>query len=650
MLAVPSLLELTVAEKGSFGVYFKVPAQPQGLKASPRCNLYCKLHVVSHPSRFEMSIIPQQHNSNAIPLVGSHNQVYNISGDQYNTTNTTHHHHLSTPSQLEENVLAALKPVDRSVYYVTPCMQGTRQWVFDQIHTWLNDFQAPNILWLGGSPGAGKSTIASTLVSQLAEMGRLGSQFFFKRGDATLSNPAVVWRTIAFDLAQVDSVFAERLMKNIKERKVDLSRADIESHFKYTIADPLTESWKRHTEGEAGHDTTDTEGERPRKRQMQNDGHDNFASQSLVIVLDALDECGSDVSQSVQRRILMDTITRWSRLHPSFKLFITSRDQQITPSFRNVSYHIFLETGDLTSHESNIDIQKYFEQRFAEIASGFPSLPSWPGPSIIKQLTNHAAGLFVWADTVMRYLEEGFPKTRLERILGGAFREPGDAVDQLYQQILQLSFKNAEVLDLYRRVVGAIVLAKMPLHRVDLKHFLGQPEDESCIDFVLKQLSSVISIQNTDGRIYTSHLSFSEFVCDPGRCEPTFVIDVTVHNQIMASACLQVMKSSLRFNICNIETSHIRNDDLDLASRIEKFIPPRLSYACTFWTEHLQVTTADIELRYAVKDFLHTRLLYWLEALSLVKNVKMASQALMQIRNWSVVSLLPRLSARKLMH
>jgi hypothetical protein len=190
-----------------------------------------------------MSIISQQ--TNAIPLVGSHNRIYNISGDQYNTTNTTHHHHPSTLSQNEENILAALKPVNRSGYYVTPCMKGTRQWVFDQIHTWLNSTHAPNILWLGGSPGAGKSTIASTLASKLAEMGRLGSHFFFKRGDVALSDPAAVWRTVAFDLAKVDPVFAERLMENIKDRKVDLSRADIELHFKYTIEDPLMESWNR---------------------------------------------------------------------------------------------------------------------------------------------------------------------------------------------------------------------------------------------------------------------------------------------------------------------------------------------------------------------------------------------------------------------
>jgi hypothetical protein len=186
-----------------------------------------------------MSLISQQHNTDSLDtsITGSHNQVH-IVGRDYTTI--THHHGTS-----QETVLAALKPVDRSAYYVTPCMRGTRQWIIDQIHNWLNDVQAPNILWLGGGPGAGKSTIASTVVSQLAEMGRLGSSLFFKRGDIALSDPAVVWRTVAFDLAQVNPIFAGRLVTNLKERKVDLSRADIESHFKYLIEDPLTEFWKR---------------------------------------------------------------------------------------------------------------------------------------------------------------------------------------------------------------------------------------------------------------------------------------------------------------------------------------------------------------------------------------------------------------------
>jgi len=147
-----------------------------------------------------------------------------------------------TYSSPQDSLSAALKPVDRSGYYVPPCMRGTRHWVIEQIHTWINDSEMPNILWLSGSPGVGKSTIASTLVSRLLEMGKLGSHFFFKRDDVTLSDPAALWRTVAFDVAQTDSVFAKRLLGNL--HKVDATRPDIESHFKHLISNPLSESLK----------------------------------------------------------------------------------------------------------------------------------------------------------------------------------------------------------------------------------------------------------------------------------------------------------------------------------------------------------------------------------------------------------------------
>ena len=44
-----------------------------------------------------------------------------------------------------------------------------------------------------------------------------------------------------------------------------------------------------------------------------------------VVVINALDKCGSDSSQSEQRAFLK-TITKWSRLPKQFKLIVTSRD------------------------------------------------------------------------------------------------------------------------------------------------------------------------------------------------------------------------------------------------------------------------------------------------------------------------------------
>lgn len=117
-----------------------------------------------------------------------------------------------------------------------------------------------------------------------------------------------------------------------------------------------------------------------------------------VVVLDALDELGCESSQLAHRRILMKTIASWSCLPSAFKLLITCRDVP----FQLACNQITLETGDFVSPEATIDIQIFFKQRFTKIAVSCPSLPPhWPGTSIIKQLTNHAAGLFIWAETVV---------------------------------------------------------------------------------------------------------------------------------------------------------------------------------------------------------------------------------------------------------
>ena len=194
------------------------------------------------------------------------------------------------------------------------------------------------------------------------------------------------------------------------------------------------------------------------------------------------------------------------------------------------------------------------------------------------------------------------------------------------------------MLDVFKGIVGAIALAKTPLLRTDLKHFLEKPEDESAIDLTLGKLSSVITISSPGGRIYISHLSFAEFVCDPNRCDGTFVIDRRSQSQIMALSCFRVMNAGLRFNICDIETSHVRNDDLDLAPRIEKYIPDYLSYSCLFGAEHIQLSPFDPELLQEVNTFLYTRLLFWLEVLSVIKDIKIASRALLLLGEWSKVS------------
>jgi hypothetical protein len=264
------------------------------------------------------------------------------------------------------------------------------------------------------------------------------------------------------------------------------------------------------------------------------------------------------------------------------------------------------------------------------------SLPlNWPGDRIIEQLTERGAGLFIWADTVVKFVEQGIPNMRLNSIFNGRFQDAEGTLDGLYRQVLNLSFQmaTAEEIEIYKQVVGAIVLAKIPLRRHDLGYFLDRDQEEESITSILVKLSSVISAGAGNEPIHISHLSFAEFVCNRGRCDERFAIHRSVHERAMALACFRVMRAGLRFNICQLETSHVRNVDVpDLASRIKEFIPMHLFYSCRFWSDHLQPASIDVETVGAVNDFLQTRLLYWLEVLSLIKELNIASEALMSLR------------------
>jgi tRNA uridine 5-carbamoylmethylation protein Kti12 len=59
--------------------------------------------------------------------------------------------------------------------------------------------QMVNLMWLSGSPGSGKLTIAVTLAKQLLERDRLTASFSFQRNRVT--DPPLFWRTIAYRIA-----------------------------------------------------------------------------------------------------------------------------------------------------------------------------------------------------------------------------------------------------------------------------------------------------------------------------------------------------------------------------------------------------------------------------------------------------------------
>jgi NACHT domain len=511
----------------------------------------------------------------------------------------------SAASSHDDGILAKLKPSNLECGpRVAECMDGTRRDIFARIDNWVADPAAPNILWVKGYPGIGKSAIASSLVERLRLSKRLGSSFFFQRERSTVMTPNALWRVIAYDLARQYTSIRKHLAVALEADETIIHAVNIDKLFRLLIQEPLLASKEIPVE------------------------------RSPVIVIDALDECGGlDGSHSDDRKNLMRTLESWSRLGGGYKLVITSRgEHDIERLFSTISHRLIeICAGEVVASQSSDDVRSFLEDQFKQIAAQYTRfLPAdWPGSGTILDLTKRAAGLFIWAKTVVKFVTRGEPDEQLQKILEGSGI---DGIASLYSLILNTSFPDPseDFLRSFYSLVGGIIFAKAPLTASSVMHLFSIKGSK--LEYISNGLQSVM---DSDNILRINHQSFVDFLLDQNKCPPKFTIQRKRESRSLTLACLNTMGNNLRFNICDLDTSYLRNTEIpDLESRIEERISPHLSYSCRFWASHLVETAFDEEIFTLLQKFMLSQFLFWLEVLSLTKLVNIASGMLRILADW----------------
>lgn len=297
-------------------------------------------------------------------------------------------------------------------------------------------------------------------------------------------------------------------------------------------------------------------------------------------------------------------------------------------------FPIDISAGQTVGAQSSEDIRLFLTHRLREVTIQYQEslAPDWPGAQTINQLASQAAGLFIWAETVVKFILLGHAKRRLQQVLeGGGTGNMGT----LYRQILNHSFREPTKEDSedFRLVVGAIIMSRAPLSSSSLTQLLSI--DEFTTEYICKGLQSVLDSKNI---LQFHHQSFVDFLLDQNQCLPTFAVSQKSLNQKLTLACFRVLRNNLRFNICGLESSHDLNADIpNLLSREQEHIPPHLSYSCFWWANHLAETGFDREIFGDLQYFMEKQFLFWLEVLSITKRVNMGTQVLSLLINWILV-------------
>ncbi|KAJ6535020.1 WD40-repeat-containing domain protein [Mycena capillaripes] len=481
------------------------------------------------------------------------------------------------------------------------CVKGTREGIVKKILTWCNDTspETSTVYWLSGTAGMGKSTIAFTICERLAEDGnasRLDASFFCSRQVEGGRKRKHIIPTIVHELALKLPLFSRAIL----DSKVDTNLPPVKKHLQNLLVSPWAASIG-----------------------------DRDDLPPLVVVVDALDEV-EDEDGSYFLEDLLSNIGEHPHHFHGLKFFVTSRrDPRIVKVAQSLPADVVFCLEELPYASAEHDINVYLRT----------SLPALSHDQL-SALSKQASGLFIYAATAVRFIVP--PRQRVPSLQVQEARlkfllktwpdqsrrgADGLAVDHLYEGILGIYLLPMAMVDkkINAAILHTVLCSEEPMRIPDIYTLSNQSEVGT---------ADVEKLFNPSTRSYTSrvivftHQKLAEICC------PTPATRFR-----LAIRCFRLM-DSLRFNICDLPSSFLNDSEVvDLSTRVTKEIPSPLQYACRHWAAHMSRIPADDdkmreEIIGVLETWLQQRLLFWMEAMNLMKVMRESYPALISAHQW----------------
>lgn len=490
------------------------------------------------------------------------------------------------------------------------CTDGTRVGILKEIEDWATDIteDSPQVFWLTGQAGSGKTTIATTISAMFGggvTNGKtiLGANFFCSRQFPETRNPVRVIPTIAHQLARKCTPFANALVVGNRFNAVSYS---VSKQLQSLLLIPWLQSEHERIE---------------------------YNAPVYLIVIDALDELAENGSSD-----FLDSLFTTLNNVPSkgFKLLLTSRSDPTIVSL----------IGSLNMRASERWLQRVpLEEVSSDISMYLKlNLPRL-GNEDLRKLEILANGLFIYAATAVRYLK---PQWNIP------LDEQMELLDELMCYTRNIRDNRSDfIIDiLYRRILCDALLAyngKQRQRRLNIIHMLLSTGERSpphvvaallweegvtadIVRNVVDSLHAVLYVQ--EGLVYWYHASFPDFMFDSMRSNFkldgeffAFSCDEYLAQKRLQDLCFTWL-NRLKFNMCNIPSSFlIDNEHYDILN-------PLLAYSAVNWSHHLPITGDPGVVSQEIGAFLELRALFWIEVMNLVKQVDKCSSILYRAQRW----------------
>ena len=366
--------------------------------------------------------------------------------------------------------------------------KGTREWVFEQVLTWLDNKSSPNRAFIiAGQAGMGKSVIAAVICKLFHE--NFAACHFFQFNNSRYNNSKFLLQSLAWQLSNVFPAYKEKVTANLSGCKGQiLNDMNIEGLFSLLFKEPFTKCI-------------------------------SDECTPFLIVIDALDE-----SRQEDRYELVDLITKHFHKLPSYiRFLITTRtEKDMIHKFQSLN-PIFL----VPNEERNLnDLRVFFENKLKIKTKVF-----------VENLVATSEGLMLYASFIAKIFEDNFATLNTESLPKG--------IEEIYESYFKRLENELKIFgigeDKFLKLLSVIAVAKQPLPSPCIEKLLCPEEDSFSAQRMIEKLISCVSslLVVKDECISIFHKSIRDWLVKPGH---SFTIIEKYGHKTLADICVDKMQ------------------------------------------------------------------------------------------------------------
>jgi hypothetical protein len=464
-------------------------------------------------------------------------------------------------------------------------LEESYHWIFknSDFQQWRNDQQI-RLLWISGDPGKGKTMLLCGIINELKKTTAktdLLSYFFCQAADSRMNNATAVLRGLVYLLVdQQPSLISHIRKKYDQAGKILFEDANawvaLSEIFTNILQDP--------------------------------------SLNTTYLIIDALDECVVDLPK------LLDFIVQQSNASSPVKWIVSSRnwpsiEDRLERAGQNVGLCL-----ELNSDSVSTAVGIFIQRKTLQLAQ-LKKYDEKTRVAVQQYLVSNANDTFLWVALVCQNLVTISRRKTLARL--NAF-PPG--LDSLYQRMIEQIY-NTEEADLCKQILASIVIVYRPITLKELTSVVEMLEDMSDDLHSLREIiglcGSFLTIR--EGIIYFVHQSAKDFLLS-NVFDGIFPSGIGEAHYVIFSRSLQVMSKTLRRDIYHLHAlgypiEQVKTPDPDPLATSR--------YSCIHWVDHLcdwnlssgTDSRVDLQDGGAVNNFIREKYLYWLEAVSLCRNM-----------------------------